>query len=242
MINRFTRFLCLSPSRRWQRLGFMKAFLITRFFYGIRLHALGKGSIIHSPLFWTPEFISLGEKVIVMRDCRIEGVIDSGSGLKNEPLITLGDNVIMQQGCHITAAGNLHIGSGTLISFNVSIQDTDHAYEDIGRSITEQPLIFRPTYIGENCFIGARASIQAGSRLGRHCVVGANAVVRGIFPDYCVLVGAPARIVKRYDAISGIWRRTASDGSFLPTPLELENGAAGPFLTQSPSASSRSSS
>jgi hypothetical protein len=72
--------------------------------------------------------------------------------------------------------------------------------------------------------------------------VGTNAVVRGTFPDYCVLVGAPARIVKRYDAISGIWRRTAPDGSFLPTSPELEDGAAGPYLTQSPFASSRSSS
>lgn len=65
----------------------------------------------------------------------------------------------------------------------------------------------RHTEIGENCFIGYGAAIQAGTVLGRQCIVGANSVVRGEFPDYCVIVGAPARIVKRYNPVSGEWEK-----------------------------------
>jgi tetrahydrodipicolinate N-succinyltransferase len=49
-----------------------------------------------------------------------------------------------------------------------------------------QPITMRKTSIGPNCFIGAGAKILAGTTLGRKCVVGANAVVRGDFPDFSV--------------------------------------------------------
>lgn len=242
MISRLTRFLRLSPSRRWQRLGFMWASLITRFCYGKRLRALGRGAIIHAPLFWTPEYLEVGEDVLVWPGCRFEGIELDEADLGAPPRIILGDGVTFQQHCHVTAARHVELGARTSVLFGVMITDTDHCYDRIDQAPAIQPLRVRPTIIGEDCFIGARASIQAGTRLGRHCVVGTNAVVRGAFPDYCVLVGAPARIVRRYDAISGIWRRTSPDGSFLPSSPELEDGAAGPCLAQSPFASSRSSS
>ncbi|MNJ54691.1 putative lipopolysaccharide biosynthesis O-acetyl transferase WbbJ [compost metagenome] len=71
----------------------------------------------------------------------------------------------------------------------------------------DQSTIWKKTEIGKNCFIGMGARIQAGTILGNGCIVGANSVVRGHFPDYCVLVGAPARVVKRYDPASGQWQR-----------------------------------
>lgn len=218
MISLLKRFWRQPPSRRLQRLNFAWASLVTRCWHGPRLRALGRGSIIRAPLFWTPEYIEVGRDVLVWPGCRIEGIPPAGSGCDQSPLVELGDGVAMQQSCHITAAGRLTIGAGTLMSFNVSIQDTDHSYDDVTRSVSNQPLTYAATTVGENCFIGARASIQAGTRLGRHCIVGTNAVVRGTFPDYCVLVGAPARVVKRYDTVSGTWCRTAPDGSFLAEP------------------------
>lgn len=222
MIDRLTRFWHLPPTRRWQRLKFAWAALVTRCWYGLSLRALGRGSIIQPPLFWTPEYIEVGNDVLVWPGCRFEGIDLDTASAGTTPRIVLGDGVVMQQYCHITAAGQLNIGAGTLMSFNVSIQDTDHGYHDVNRSVTHQPLTFAQTTVGENCFIGARASIQAGTRLGRHCIVGTNAVVRGTFPDYCVLVGAPARVIKRYDPVSGTWRRTAPDGSFCDEPSLMD--------------------
>ena len=44
-----------------------------------------------------------------------------------------------------------------------------------------------------------------GASVGRHCVIGANAVVTKDIPDYSVAVGSPARVIKSYDFTTGKW-------------------------------------
>lgn len=225
-MGRLTRFWRQPPTRRWQRLSFLWAGLVTRFWHGARLRSLGRGTIIQAPLFWTPEYIEVGNDVLVWSGCRFEGIDLDTATSNTAPRIILGDGVSFQQYCHLTAARHVEIGARTSVLFGVMITDTDHRYDRIDQPPALQPLDIQPTVIGEDCFIGARASIQAGTRLGRHCIVGTNAVVRGIFPDYCVIVGAPARIVKRYDAASGEWRRTTPDGRFLaasPAPISSQS-------------------
>jgi acetyltransferase-like isoleucine patch superfamily enzyme len=53
-----------------------------------------------------------------------------------------------------------------------------------------------------------------GASIGKHCVIGSNAVVTKDIPDYCVAIGIPARIIKRYNPEVGKWLRTNPDGSF----------------------------
>ena len=109
----------------------------------------------------------------------------------------------------------LVIGAHTTISSNVMITNIDHEYREVGKHILQQPYLVRRTTIGENCFIGFGAMIQAGTVLGKQCIVGANSVVRGTFPDYCVIVGAPARIIKRYDPERKNWYKTNPQGEFI---------------------------
>lgn len=117
------------------------------------------------------------------------------------------DNVSIGQGFHVIASGELHIGNGCLISGEVFVTDTDHTFDRIDAPVFDQPDRISPTCVGDNCFIGIGARIQAGTTLGTGCIVGANSVVRGNFPDHCVIVGAPARVVKHYDPESGQWQR-----------------------------------
>lgn len=160
------------------------------------------------------KYISLGKMFLFGDHARIE-CIENYEDRYFSPNIIIEDSVSIEQRCHITAADTLTIGKDTLISFDVSIQDTDHEYEDLSTPVANQPLIVKKTQIGENCFIGSGAKIQAGTILGKHCVVGTNAVVRGHFPDYSVIVGVPARIVKRYDLERKEWRRTDTKGEFI---------------------------
>lgn len=94
---------------------------------------------------------------------------------------------------------------------NVCITNIDHEYADIDESVLTQGIKVTDTKIGDGCFIGFGAVIQAGTTLGTHCVVGANAVVRGTFSDYSVIVGALARIVKRYNAKTKQWEKQRYD-------------------------------
>lgn len=214
MLNKFTKFINLARSQKIRLFTRFYYKLKTQTFYKIQLKNIGVGSIIIKPLLITPEFISVGKNVLILNHVRMEGIRRYANQYYS-PHIILGDGVTFQQRCHITAADTLIIGKNTLISFDVSIQDTDHEYEDLSLPIGNQPLIVKKTKIGENCFIGSGAKIQAGTILGKHCVVGTNAVVRGIFPDYCVIVGVPAKIVKRYDEESKIWKKTNNKGEFL---------------------------
>jgi acetyltransferase-like isoleucine patch superfamily enzyme len=81
--------------------------------------------------------------------------------------------------------------------------------------ILDQEHIISKTEIGENCYIGFGVVIQAGTTLGRQCVVGANSVVKGSFPDFSVIVGAPGRVVKRYNTESEKWEKTDNKGEFI---------------------------
>jgi acetyltransferase-like isoleucine patch superfamily enzyme len=122
--------------------------------------------------------------------------------------IVIHENTSIGQNVHITADGEpLEIGKNTTILGNTFITNLDHDYREIGVHIMDQKRIVHTTKIGENCFIGFGACIQAGTVLGKQCVVGANAVVRGHFPDYSVIVGVPARVVKRYNLETKQWEK-----------------------------------
>ena len=53
------------------------------------------------------------------------------------------------------------------------------------------------TVIGNGCFIGCNAIILAGVTLGDYTIVGAGAVVTKSFPAYSILVGNPARKLRK---------------------------------------------
>jgi serine O-acetyltransferase len=55
----------------------------------------------------------------------------------------------------------------------------------------------KPPRIGNNVYLGAGSKILGDITIGNHVVVGANSVVLTDVPDYCTVMGIPARIVSR---------------------------------------------
>ncbi len=179
--------------------------LVYKLFFG----AYGLPSYIGKPVFiGNFKRIFIGKRVRIFPGARIEVLNDKSS-------IHFKDNISIGQNLHITSGGYLIIDKNTTIAENVCITNIDHHYQEVGVHILDQQNIISETYIGENCFIGFGAVIQAGTILGKQCIVGANAVVRGHYPNYCVIVGAPAKVIKRYDEVDGQWKKTLANGSFL---------------------------
>ena len=207
MRNRLLKFWHQPLSRKLQYLSFLWARIMMVLAYRWRMVGCGKNSVVLRPLFWTPEFISLGNDVLVWTGCRLEGLENKWG----RPRIHIDNGVTIQQNCHITAATMLHIQAGSTILANVVITDIDHLYDDFGTSVIKQPIKVQPTSIGRNCFIGAGARILAGTILGEGCVVGANAVVRGTYPAGSVIVGIPGRVIRKYDLDTKCWSSTKSD-------------------------------
>lgn len=215
MLNKILKLLKLPLYEKYNFLVIQIAKFKTQILYKKIFKNIGKKTIIKNPMFLkNVNNISVGNNVFIRDHARIE-CVEIKDSQKFNPTLIIEDGVSIEQRCHITAADTLIIGKDTLISFDVSIQDTDHEYEDLSTPVANQPLIVKKTQIGENSFIGSGAKIQAGTILGKHCVVGTNAVVRGHFPDYSVIVGVPAKIVKRYDEVSRKWKKTNSKGEFL---------------------------
>jgi acetyltransferase-like isoleucine patch superfamily enzyme len=151
--------------------------------------------------------------VLIWSGCRIEALENATGPGGAPPRIVIGDGVSMQQDCHVTAGGELHIGAGTTILYGAMITDMDHRYDAVGVPVTDQPIDVRPTTIGPTCFIGSGARILPGTTLGAHCVVGANAVVRGTFAPGSVIAGIPGRVVRQFDPASGTWRKVGPEGA-----------------------------
>ncbi|MBI6339843.1 acyltransferase [Proteus sp. PR00224] len=162
----------------------IRAILLKPFFGNIGLYSyLGK------PIFLLGiKKVFLGRRVRIFPHARIEV---HGNGK-----LIVEDNISIGQSFHIICSSSTIISEGTLISANVFITDTDHTYENISKPIHEQPTKINNTYIGKNCFIGYGVVIQAGTRLGNNCIVGANSTIKGFFPDNSVIVGSPGRIIK----------------------------------------------
>ena len=78
--------------------------------------------------------------------------------------------------------------------------------------VREQPGVFEPITIGEDSWIGERAVVSAD--VGKHCVVGAGAVVTKPVPDYAIVVGVPAKVI-------GDRRELAEDGNGAQADTDL---------------------
>jgi maltose O-acetyltransferase len=79
---------------------------------------------------------------------------------------------------------------------DVKIYSKNHAYADLDRPINEQGFLSYETVIGDNVWIGANVIILPGRKIGSHSILGAGAVITKDVPDYAVVGGNPAKIIK----------------------------------------------
>lgn len=117
-------------------------------------------------------------------------------------VIELGDWVGISGGS-ICAAVRVVIGEGTLLGADVVVADTDFhpvRHPDRRRAPMPEPRPEDAVEIGRNVFIGTRAIVLKGSRIGDGAVVGAGAVVSGAVAPGAVVAGNPARPVVRGSA------------------------------------------
>lgn len=166
------------------------------------------------PISITQKSVKLGKHVLIYYHARINGVRQYND-VKYSPEIILESGVRVQQNLHLTCAESVIIGENTAIAANVTITDIHHPYTDINVPIELQNIEVHPVKIGRDCKIYNNVVILPGTLIGDHVTIGANSVVNGTIPDYCVAVGAPAKIIKRYDFLSKTWKKTNVTGDFI---------------------------
>ena len=180
-------------------------FFIARggFFEKLRSKKLGKKIVVGSN-FWAWKGARVGGNVVIGDDCTLHRYASIG-GMTGE--VVLGDRVSLGSYNRIIAGGRVTIGDDVLFADHVRIVSTEHIYEDINRPIWMQGNRDGDISIGEGTWSGMDVTILMGTTIGRNCVIGAGSVVKGIFPDYCVIAGNPAKVIKKYNQKTNTWEK-----------------------------------
>ena len=152
------------------------------------------------------EYIQIGDNCWFGDSLRLEA-ISQYAGKKYTPRLVIEDKVCINQNFHCTCAEEVVIGKGTSITANCGVFDIIHPYKNILENPREAVIETKPVTIGKDCLIGMNSVILPGTKIGNHCVIGANSVVSGDYPNYCVIAGAPAKIVRIYDHENKKWER-----------------------------------
>lgn len=135
-----------------------------------------------------PENIELGSNVYIGHDTILKGYY--------RDKIIIGDNVWIGQGCFIHGAGGIEIGSCVGIGPGVKMHAAYHAESGRDTPVMFQNLGFAKITVEDDVNIGIGAVIMNGVTLRKGSKVGAGAVVTKTFPDYSILVGVPATLLR----------------------------------------------
>jgi acetyltransferase-like isoleucine patch superfamily enzyme len=186
---------------------------LTQTWWRTRLAAVGPRAVLYRPLMVVgARCISIGARSSVRDHARLEAI--QRTGVAWQPRLTIGARVNIEQGVHIVCQCEVTIGDDVSITPYCVIVDTDHPGLDpdrppkIGARLPEQPSHVR---IGAGSFIGAHSVILPNVTIGKGCVIGAGSVVTRNVPDYAVVSGVPARIVKVFDPATRSWSRPVNN-------------------------------
>ncbi len=184
--------LMISPKRN------PKPRLWVRWFVNPFIHTRGKGAVIRSRRSRIDVFP--WHRFEVGRYATIEDFTTVNNGAGD---VILGDQVRI--GIGSVVLGPVEIRQGAGLGQHVFISGFNHRYKDGTRNSSVQELDRSKTIIDEETHIGANAVVVAGVHIGKRCQIGSGSVVTKDIPDYCVAVGNPARVIKRFDFEKKEW-------------------------------------
>ncbi len=107
--------------------------------------------------------------------------------------VTIGNNVVVMNGCLMMSAGTITIDDDARIAANVQLISNNH--DPYHREV----ITCKPVHICKGAWVGAGSSVLPGVTVGRYAIVGAGSVVTKDVPDYAVAVGNPAKVIKWLD-------------------------------------------
>ncbi len=187
----------------------------------LRFRAMGPHTKLAFPLgtvFGEP-WIELGSYCIIGEQVTLTAGLMPDLDLGAETILRIGNGVVLGRGSHVIADTTVSIGDDCYFGPYVYVTSTNHSYDDPHQPIGKQWPRTDPVEIGPGCWIGTGAVILPGARIGRNVVVGAGSVVRGVVPDHSVVVGAPAKVVRRWTPDQG-WQPPLRTPAPSPVPAD----------------------
>lgn len=149
-----------------------------------------------------PKAVSIGNDCCIAAHAYITEEVVAGSDCTFNPFSTV--------------RGLVTLGNGVRIGAHSSILGFNHRHDDLTRPIHQQGMSHQGIRIGDDVWIGSNAVILDGVHIGSHVIIAAGAVVTRDVPDYAVVAGNPARVLrdrrtagKRQASLADLGRRAA---------------------------------
>lgn len=202
------------PSKLLYSVFYNRAIMLVRGYFktGRRVFVGNNTKIVNSNNIVFGKTVTIGKQCfldgfssekIILGDCVKIGAFSTltstshfskyGKGLK------IGNNSAVGQFTEFGAAGGIEIGNDVIMGSYVSFHSENHNFLDATKLIREQGVTSKGIKLGNNIWVGAKATFLDGCVIGNNSVVAAGAVVNGVFLDNVVIGGVPAKVLKNIE-------------------------------------------
>jgi acetyltransferase-like isoleucine patch superfamily enzyme len=204
VIERLQRALGDSMLARWERLGRWAA-ITPKSKRARPFRGFGESSVICFPpaALFGERYITVGAGTIIGPYSTLSAGVSPEHELGDVEVVRIGDRCLIGKGSGIVAHERVVIGDDVFTGHHVYITDANHGYEDVTTPPGQQFAASRPVTVRDGAWLGHGAIVLPGAVVGRHAIVAAGAVVTGELPDFCVAVGNPAHVIRRF--VDGRW-------------------------------------
>jgi len=178
--------------------------------YRVRLHRVGR-----RPRLFPFILISGGRRIALGDDARVESFVTLSAGRggrvtigehcelrrfaqleADSGYIELGHRCSVNQFCVLNGFGGIKIGNDVRIAAHTVILSSTHNHDNSRQTIHSQGMSALETVIGDDVWIGTHSVILGGVRIGSHVIIATGAIVNQDVPDYAVVAGVPAKVIR----------------------------------------------
>ena len=165
----------------------------------------GDKSRIFKPLIHDKnrKYVSIGKDTVIGKYSRIQCYPDQNMEIGH---LKIGDGCRFGQRCSFLCGEDITVGNGVLMASDVLITSENHSINpETSIWYMSQPLQCKAVEIKDGVWIGEKVCVLPGVSIGRKSVIGAGSIVTKSIPDFCIAVGNPAKVIKRYDFEKHSW-------------------------------------
>lgn len=173
------------------------------FYWKKRFKGFGYNSRIAYPAFLqNTQFIEIGHNTTILSNARIQNFYPKAG----ETIIKIGSGCFIGFNLSLLNASRIEIGDNVLFASNVLITSENHGMDpESDIPYMDQTLFSMPVIIEEGCWVGEKVCIMPGVTIGSKSIIGAGSIVTKSIPPYCIAVGNPAKVIKKYNFKSHKW-------------------------------------
>lgn len=163
-----------------------------------RFAAFGENTVICFPptALYGERAIQLGSETLIGPYVSLSAGMAPTQQLLSTEIVQIGSRCLIGRQSSIVGHLSIVIEDDVYFGPNVYVTDQNHSNADLTKPIGAQSEVELPVRIGAGSWLGANSVVLPGVSIGRHCVIGAGAVVTSDVPDNAVAVGSPAKVIK----------------------------------------------